>query len=356
MLAWSGSQLSNCRGGGVHVHWCGSCSGVSHAFVCHSTVSQFRYNSAHVIFTLSSPTFCCNARRTGGVVEVFCMPNQELQEDQSPASPPELKEKVREPEENSPAAVRQFYCRPPPSASCLQSAAAQPTSSLQNGAAAQPSACLQSTAAAQPTPVLQRGAAVQPTPGLQSAAAKSTPGLQNAAAQPTSASLLGPSHRGSGRLLVMLVSLTLQLQYLLLVGLMPQPLLQLLWGSRWPLEGWKTSKPKLWVPRPSRGSGKDWYSSWSLNPVTRGLRTKCCVILFLSDSRSKRCLILFLSSLRMNCCVILFLVSLLGVLPTSALLQPLRVQPALLQPPRVQPALLHVPRVRQAPSLPPRVR
>ncbi|MEQ2223625.1 hypothetical protein ILYODFUR_038489 [Ilyodon furcidens] len=52
---------------------------------------------------------------------------------------PELKAKVREMEEDYEAAVRQFYCWPPPSSSGLLSSAAteQPTPGLQSAAAAE---------------------------------------------------------------------------------------------------------------------------------------------------------------------------------------------------------------------------
>ncbi|MEQ2248404.1 hypothetical protein ILYODFUR_018842 [Ilyodon furcidens] len=107
-------------------------------------------------------------------------------------SSPELMEEIRQMEEDYWTAIRQFYCRAPPSSPSLQrAAAAKPTSGLQSSAAAElPTPGLQSSAAAeQPTPGLQRSATEQPTPGLQGAAAKqSTPGLQSSAAaeQPTS--------------------------------------------------------------------------------------------------------------------------------------------------------------------------
>ncbi|KAK5623178.1 hypothetical protein CRENBAI_018197 [Crenichthys baileyi] len=92
---------------------------------------------------------------------------------------PELIEKIRQMEEDYRTAVRQFYCRPPPSFPGLQSAAAE-----------QPTPRLQSAAAEKPTPRLQgAAAAAQPLPGLQSAAAAGQlmPCLQNkAAALPTS--------------------------------------------------------------------------------------------------------------------------------------------------------------------------
>ncbi|KAK5620679.1 hypothetical protein CRENBAI_020390 [Crenichthys baileyi] len=105
-------------------------------------------------------------------------------------SSPELMERIRQMEEDYGAAVRQFYCRPPPSTPGLQEAAAaaaeQSTPGLQGAAA---------SAAEQSTPGLQGAAAAaaeQSTPGLQGAAAaaaeQSTPGLQGAAAaaeQPT---------------------------------------------------------------------------------------------------------------------------------------------------------------------------
>ncbi|KAK5619563.1 hypothetical protein CRENBAI_013049 [Crenichthys baileyi] len=71
-----------------------------------------------------------------------------------------LWEKVRQMEDDYKTAVRQFYCRPPPSSLGLQSGApAQPTPGLQSSAAAE-----------QPTPGLQNAAAVQPKSCLQSAA------------------------------------------------------------------------------------------------------------------------------------------------------------------------------------------
>ncbi|KAK5621507.1 hypothetical protein CRENBAI_002835 [Crenichthys baileyi] len=115
----------------------------------------------------------------------------------------ELIEKIRQMDEDNRTAIRQFYCRPPPSPPSLQRAAAakptsgiqsaateQPTSGLQSGAAEQPTAGLQRTAEAQPTPGLQSSAtAEQPTAGLQSSAAaeQPKPGLQSSAAadQPT---------------------------------------------------------------------------------------------------------------------------------------------------------------------------
>ncbi|KAK5600128.1 hypothetical protein CRENBAI_008242 [Crenichthys baileyi] len=114
-------------------------------------------------------------------------------------SSPELMERIRQMEEDYGTAVRQFYCRPPPSMPGLQGAAAaaeQPTPGLQGAAVAaeQPTPGLQGAAAAaeQPTPGLQGAAAAeQPTPGLQGAAAAAeqpTPGLQGAAVaaeQPT---------------------------------------------------------------------------------------------------------------------------------------------------------------------------
>ncbi|KAK5615258.1 hypothetical protein CRENBAI_003825 [Crenichthys baileyi] len=80
---------------------------------------QLLGSSAHAIFTCSSPVFFGNTRRAGG----------------------ELREKIRQMEEDYETAVRQFYCRPPPSSSGLQS-----------GAAAQSKPGLQSTAAEQFTP------------------------------------------------------------------------------------------------------------------------------------------------------------------------------------------------------------
>ncbi|KAK5610388.1 hypothetical protein CRENBAI_005402 [Crenichthys baileyi] len=79
-------------------------------------------------------------------------------------SSPELMERIRKMEEDYGTAIRQFYCRPPPSTPGLQGAAA----------------------AAQPTPGLQGAAAAeQSTPGLQGAATaaeQSMQGLQGAAA------------------------------------------------------------------------------------------------------------------------------------------------------------------------------
>ncbi|KAK5621921.1 hypothetical protein CRENBAI_009179 [Crenichthys baileyi] len=56
---------------------------VSHAFVCHSTVSQARCGSFHAVFARSSPGFRGNTRQAGGAIEVFCWAEQGLQEDQS---------------------------------------------------------------------------------------------------------------------------------------------------------------------------------------------------------------------------------------------------------------------------------
>ncbi|MEQ2315769.1 hypothetical protein AMECASPLE_025821, partial [Ameca splendens] len=71
-------------------------------------------------------------------------------------SSPELMEKIRQMEDDYQTAIRQFYCRPPPSPPSLQrAAAAKPTSGLQSAAAVQPTPGLQSSAAAE-----------QPTPGL----------------------------------------------------------------------------------------------------------------------------------------------------------------------------------------------
>ncbi|KAK5618161.1 hypothetical protein CRENBAI_021405 [Crenichthys baileyi] len=86
-------------------------------------------------------------------------------------SSPELTAKVREIEEDYQTAIRQFYCRPPPSSPSFQSAAAvQPTSRLQSSAAAQ-----------QPTPGLQgigdASAPAHASEGLGDASA-SAPGLQ----------------------------------------------------------------------------------------------------------------------------------------------------------------------------------
>ncbi|KAK5601384.1 hypothetical protein CRENBAI_000449 [Crenichthys baileyi] len=90
---------------------------------------------------------------------------------------PEPTDKVREIEEDYRTAVRQLYCRPPPSSPCLQSAATeQPTPGLQTGAAARPMPGLQGAAAVKPTPSLQGAAAAeQPTPGLQSPVAAEQP-------------------------------------------------------------------------------------------------------------------------------------------------------------------------------------
>ncbi|KAK5606037.1 hypothetical protein CRENBAI_001583 [Crenichthys baileyi] len=65
-----------------------------------------------------------------------------------------LTAKVREMEEDYRTAIRQFYCRPPPSSPSLQSdAAVQPTSGLQSSAVTeQPTPGLQGTAAELPTP------------------------------------------------------------------------------------------------------------------------------------------------------------------------------------------------------------
>ncbi|KAK5607973.1 hypothetical protein CRENBAI_007261 [Crenichthys baileyi] len=70
-LACCGSLLSNCRGGGLHFHCCGSYSSFSHAFVCHSIISKARCNSTHAGFALPSLGLCGNARRAGGAVAVF---------------------------------------------------------------------------------------------------------------------------------------------------------------------------------------------------------------------------------------------------------------------------------------------
>ncbi|KAK5615515.1 hypothetical protein CRENBAI_026265 [Crenichthys baileyi] len=87
---------------------------------------------------------------------------------------PELMEKIMQMERDYETAVRQFYCRPPPSSPGLQSSATaeQPTPGLQGAAATE-----------QPTPGVQGAAATeQPMPGLQGAAAEQTkPGLQPAA-------------------------------------------------------------------------------------------------------------------------------------------------------------------------------
>ncbi|KAK5620091.1 hypothetical protein CRENBAI_002266 [Crenichthys baileyi] len=97
---------------------------------------------------------------------------------------PVLMERIRQMESDYERAVRQFYCRPPPSSPGLQSSATaeQPTPGLQGAVATeQPTPGLQGAAATeQPTPGLQGAAATeQPTPGLQGAAAEQpTPGLQ----------------------------------------------------------------------------------------------------------------------------------------------------------------------------------
>ncbi|KAK5611365.1 hypothetical protein CRENBAI_017861 [Crenichthys baileyi] len=86
---------------------------------------------------------------------------------------PQLKEQLREMEEDYEAAVRQFYCHPPSSTSDLKSGdAAQPTPRLQEAAVVQPTSGLQSAAVVQLTSGLLSTAAVQPTSGLQSAAAE----------------------------------------------------------------------------------------------------------------------------------------------------------------------------------------
>ncbi|KAK5605170.1 hypothetical protein CRENBAI_023315 [Crenichthys baileyi] len=103
----------------------------------------------------------------------------------SPLSFPELREKIRQIQEDYETAVRQFYCCPPPSSSSLQSsAAAQPTPGLKTSAAAK-----------QATPDLQGGAAAQPTPDLQRE--QPTPRLQSATiVQPKSASTSSTRRRG----------------------------------------------------------------------------------------------------------------------------------------------------------------
>ncbi|KAK5612795.1 hypothetical protein CRENBAI_006795 [Crenichthys baileyi] len=114
-------------------------------------------------------------------------------------SSPELIEKIRQMEEDYQTAIRQFYCRPPPSPPSLQRAASQPTSGLQSSAAAeQPTPGLQGAATEQPTAGLQVAAAEQPMPGLQSAAAaQPSPRLQSAAiVPPKSASTSSTRHRG----------------------------------------------------------------------------------------------------------------------------------------------------------------
>ncbi|MED6262305.1 hypothetical protein ATANTOWER_017506 [Ataeniobius toweri] len=98
---------------------------------------------------------------------------------------PELRERIRQMEEDYEMAVRQFYCRPPSPTPSHQSAAAEQSKpGLQNGAGAQPTSGLQGAAAVQPTSGLQSAAAVaQPSPGLQNKEATlSTPCLQNKAA------------------------------------------------------------------------------------------------------------------------------------------------------------------------------
>ncbi|MEQ2280647.1 hypothetical protein AMECASPLE_022062 [Ameca splendens] len=89
-------------------------------------------------------------------------------------SSPELKAKVREMEEDYKAAVRHFYCRPPPSSPGPRStaAAAQPTPGPQSAAVAQPTTGPQGSADAE-----------QPTPGLQSSAAAELPQLPTHAAE-----------------------------------------------------------------------------------------------------------------------------------------------------------------------------
>ncbi|KAK5599429.1 hypothetical protein CRENBAI_021335 [Crenichthys baileyi] len=110
----------------------------------------------------------------------------------SEATPDEMeeREKIRQMEEDYETAVRQFYCRPPPSSSALQSsAAAQSMPGLQRGVAAQSKPGLQGAATEQPMPGVQGAAAKQPTLGLQSSAAAEQPtaDLQSAtAAQSTS--------------------------------------------------------------------------------------------------------------------------------------------------------------------------
>ncbi|KAK5606126.1 hypothetical protein CRENBAI_026767 [Crenichthys baileyi] len=79
-------------------------------------------------------------------------------------SSPELMEKIRQMEEDYWTAIRQFYCRRPPS-----------SPSLQRAAAAESTSCFQSAATEQPTSGLHSAAAVQPTPGLQSTAALQPP-------------------------------------------------------------------------------------------------------------------------------------------------------------------------------------
>ncbi|MEQ2291934.1 hypothetical protein AMECASPLE_017888 [Ameca splendens] len=102
---------------------------------------------------------------------------------------PELRERIRQMEEDYKTAVRQFYCRTPSPTPSHQSAAAEQSKpGLQNGAAGQPTSSLRSTAAVQPTPGLQGPGTEQPTSGLPRASAvQPTSGLQSTAAvQPRS--------------------------------------------------------------------------------------------------------------------------------------------------------------------------
>ncbi|KAK5621426.1 hypothetical protein CRENBAI_006810 [Crenichthys baileyi] len=119
-------------------------------------------------------------------------------------------EKIMQMERDYETAVRQFYCRPPPSSPGLRGAAAteQPTPGLRGAAATeQPTPGLRGAAATeQPTPGLRGAAATeQPTPELQGAAAAAadaeqpTPGLQPAVELPEGPKgglppLPGPEH------------------------------------------------------------------------------------------------------------------------------------------------------------------
>ncbi|KAK5612278.1 hypothetical protein CRENBAI_016266 [Crenichthys baileyi] len=115
-------------------------------------------------------------------------------------SSPELRERIRQMEEDYETAVRQFYCRPPSPIPSHQSAAAEQSKpGLQNGAAAQSTSGFQGAGTEQPTSGLQSAAAAQFMSGLQStaAAAQSNSCLQSAGiVLPKSASTSSTCRRG----------------------------------------------------------------------------------------------------------------------------------------------------------------
>ncbi|KAK5600670.1 hypothetical protein CRENBAI_013118 [Crenichthys baileyi] len=207
-------------------------------------------------------------------------------------------------EEDYETAVRQFYCRPPSPKPSHQSAAAEQSKpDLQKGAAAQLTSGLQGAGSEQPTSGLHSAAPLHPTSGLQSAAAvQPTSERRHRAAQvclnllhtlqrrrkrDASAQVIG----GPGDALAQVIGGPGYCSAQAIGGpgdasaqvigvpamprLLPTPLRvsatpQLL---RKPLRVDVTPQLLLLACRPSRGSVRNWSSSWFLNPVMKGLRT-----------------------------------------------------------------------------------